>query len=99
MAYAALAALLILLVLEHDITKQLLSCVWNFILRPMKTLRKVQYASDDSAEDLKDSSDETIGDHSSSIETKAEAKLVMEKVSKYYGRRLAVDQMSLNIER
>lgn len=79
--------------------------------RPKATIKKVQFASDviDDDYDSEDSTDELIGDDivgdgdqiNSSLQQakskKIDQKLVVQKVSKYYGSRSAVHQISFDM--
>lgn len=111
MAYSSMAALVILLAIEQEIAKQLLAYVCNFVLRPISAVKKVQHDSDVSDDsDSDDSTDELIGDdvigdgeeiNSSLGQTKSEKlekTVIMQTVSKYYGRRLAVARATFSIK-
>lgn len=112
MAYTSMATLLILLIVEHEITKQLCAYAFNFMLRPISAIKKVEYDSEVSDSDDGNSLDESIGDGVmgdgeemfSSLRKTTSAKIrkqkvYLEMVSKYYGCRLAVDRITFNIKK
>ncbi len=102
MACTAAVALIILLVVEHEISKQLISYGWNFILRPTSTMKNVESDSEDDESESEDSINKLIGNGEQESTSccpkkcdKIEEKVTMFMVSKYYGCRLAVDRISL----
>lgn len=114
MAATGIIAFLILLVVENEILHQLCSYIWNFILRPIKTVEKVQIGSegDSSHSESGDSKDDlncthVIGDGGRpdlilpkpKSNQNDEHEVFMQKISKYFGRRAVVDRISFNIKR
>lgn len=105
MAIAGFAAFLILLVVEHEISKQLLSYAWNFILRPTSFRKNSEEESEDISKHLMNElvSEDSVGDGQQNLcfgprkSERMEKRMTMLKVSKYYGRRLAVDEISMNL--
>lgn len=105
MAYTSLGALLILLIAEHELSKQFFAYGWNFFVHPISTVRrgprktKAQVDDGDSEESsVNEMMDERDASCYSCKPKKNQNAVTMKKVSKYCGRRLAVNQMTLNIQ-
>lgn len=108
MTFTGLTAFLILLVVEHEISKQLLSYAWNFVFRLFTNNGPLfpEVSETDSKDSINELiSEDSVGDgrtmnscFGSVKSEKFETRLNMHKVSKYYGRRLAVDEITLTLQ-